>query len=183
MFTESVCFYGLSGLLLGSLVLVIFAPRMFLALISLLFGILFTGLLCWSLNAKFIAVCMFLVFGVVLCPVIWTLMNMISRWNLPLKLVNPAKIIFTVFSLILFIFVTVLFIREEFSSSLLNIFNFVNIKSSEGFNFSEYVFPLHLIVILSIITIIVIKALVFSKDSDAENETERECESAGGQDV
>lgn len=170
MFTESVCFYGLSGLILVSIALVIFAPRMFLALIALLFSFLFTGVLCWSLNAKFIAVAEFFVFGIILTPIILVLMNLISRWNLPLKLVSPAKIIVTGFSLLLFALVTFLFIREEFDCSLTNIFNFVNEKSMEGFNFSEYTFPLHLVLILGVVAVIVIKSLVLPKDKDKDEE-------------
>ena len=174
MFTESVSFYGLAGLLLGALSFVIFASRMFLASIALIFSVLFTALLCWVLKAKFIALSMFFVFGILICPAICVLMNSISRWNLPLKLVHPAKIVFSVFSLFLFFALTIVFVREEFSRSLINIFNFVNMKSSEGFNFSEYIFPLHLVIILTVTTLIVVRALVFPIDSENSQESQND---------
>lgn len=168
MFSESIYFYIFSILLICNCAAVIFAPRMVLALFGLFLSFLFTGLICWTLNAHFIAIFQFVLCGLILCPVIFLLMNKISRWSLPLKLVRPFKIIIAALVSLGFGALVCLFIKEEFASSLLNIFNFVNEKSSDSVHFFSYAFPLHLLLILVVVTVIVISAIVFPSQEDEE---------------
>ena len=157
---EPVSFYLAALMLLCSTAGVIFAPRMFLALISLFFAFLFTGILCFMLGAKFIAIFVFLLGGLVLCPVIFLLMKKINRWNLPLKLSGIFKIVVSSVVLAVFGGVGCLFIREEFSSSLFNIFNYVTEKSQDSLTFSGHIFPLHIVLILIFCAVVVIKGIL-----------------------
>ena len=161
---EPVSFYVSAMLLLGSTAGVIFAPRMFLALISLFFAFFFTGVMCFMLGAKFIAGFVF-VLG---APVIFLLMKKINRWNLPLKLSGVFKIVVSAVVLAVFGVIACLFVKEEFSNSLFNIFNFVNEKSQDTMTFSGHVFPLHIVLILTFAAIIVIRGIL-TASADGED--------------
>ena len=166
---EPVSFYLSAFLLLCSTAGVIFAPRMFLALISLFFAFLFTGVMCFMLNAKFIAGFVFVMGGVVLCPIIFLLMKKINRWNLPLKLSGVFKIIVTAVVLAVFGGVACLFVNEEFSNALFNIFNYVNEKSQDNMTFSGHVFPLHIVLVLIFAAIIVIRGILTAPADGEDN--------------
>ncbi len=165
---EPVSFYVSALLLLGSTAGVIFAPRMFLALISLFFAFFFTGVMCFMLCAKFIAGFVFVLGALVLCPVIFLLMKKINRWNLPLKLSGVFKIVVSSVVLTVFGVIACLFVKEEFSNSLFNIFNFVNEKSQDTMTFSGHVFPLHIVLILTFAAIIVIRGIL-TASADGED--------------
>lgn len=170
MFSETIYFYFLSVMLLGSACMVIFAPRMFLALIGLFFAFLFSGMLCMTLNATFVAIFLFVLGCLILCPIIFLLMKRINRWNLQLKLAQPLKIIVSSVAAIVFGLIACLFVKEEFSNSLFNIFNFTNEKSADILNFKDYIFPLHIIIILVLISILAIRAILTSTNSTGEND-------------
>lgn len=166
---EPLCFYVTAMMLLGSAIGVVFAPRMFLALISLFFAFLFSGAMCFMVNAKFIALFVFILGGVVLCPIIFLLMKKINRWNLPLKLSGVFRIIVTSVVLCGFGVVACLFVGEEFNNSLINIFNFVNEKSADSMTFSGQIFHLHIVLILIIAAVIVIRGILTASADGEDN--------------
>lgn len=170
MFSETIYFYFLAVMLLGSSAMVIFAPRMFLALIGLFFGFLFTGLVCLTLNAKFIALSLFVLGCLILCPIIFLLMKKINRWNLKLKVAPPLKIIVTCSVTLVFAFLVCLFVNEEFSNSLLSVFNLIGGKSIDIVDFGSYAFPVHIIIILSVITLVVVKAILRNSNSAEDDD-------------
>ncbi len=176
LITEPIYFYILAVLLIFSASAVIFAPRMFLAIIGLFLSFLFTGLICASLNAIFVAMFQFILCGLILCPVIFLSTRKISLWDFPLRLVKIPKIVISSIIVVLFCAVICLYVREEFSSALLNIFSYVNEKSADLFNFSEYLFPMHIVIILTVVAFVVIMSIIrpteetAAESGDAEND-------------
>ncbi len=150
-------FYSLCVIILGSAAGIILVPRMYMAVISLFCLICSSGFLYLSLNAKYMALFQFILCGIFLCSYIFILLKKINRLNLKLKLVNPIKIIASSCWILLFGILTCLFFNEEFNNSLYSIFNFIIEKSSDTINFMEHIFPLHLVILLVIVTSIILR--------------------------
>lgn len=156
-------------MLLASGAAVIFAPRMFLALIGLFCAFLFSGLFCLTLGAKFIAVSLFVLGCFILCPIIFILMKKINRWNLPLKIGSPLKLIVTGVVSAVFAFLAGLFVNEEFRSSLFAVFNLTLEKSEDVINFREYIFPLHIVIILALVAVVVVNAILRTTNTEEDS--------------
>lgn len=165
-------FYSLFILIVGSAACIILASRMYLALISLFCLICTTGLLYLALNAKYLAIFQFILCGIFLSVYIFLLLKKIRRLNLSLKLVNPAKIIISMFWVLLFGGVACLFYNEEYSNSLYTIFNFIIENSSDTVKFSQHIFPLHLVMLLVIVTAAVLR-IFLSSQTQKQNEEDK----------
>lgn len=159
---DVLAFYVLAFLILVSASMVIFAPRMYLAAVSLFFLVLFSSFLYFSLNASYIAIFQFLLCGLCLSLYIFLLLKKIGRLNLRLKLVSPFKLFFRSFFVLALGVLTYLFFAEEFSNSLFDVFSFVSEKSSDVIDFAAHIFPLHLVLILVVISAIVIRIFLLS---------------------
>lgn len=168
MISEILYFYLLFFLLPLSALGVILAPRMYLSVLSLFLLICCSSLLYFGMNAKYIAVFQFILCGLFLSVYIFLLLKKIGRLNLKLKLVTPFKIIPSVIFTVLFGVLTCLFFNEEFSNALFDIFSFVTIKSSDVVDFASHLFPLHLVVLLVLVSAAVIRVFLISRQN-AEN--------------
>lgn len=170
MESNIIFFFFISVLILFFAGCVIFASRMFMSLICLFLLVCSTGFLYLTLNAKYIAVFQFILCGIFLSVYIFMLLRKIGRLSLKLKLVNPAKIITGVFWVLSFGLITVLFFREEFNNSLYSIFNFLVEKSFDSVKFAINIFPLHLIIILVIVTAIVLRIFLVQNKNEEEQQ-------------
>ncbi len=150
-------FYALFFAILISASGIIFTPRMYMALISLLCLICFSSLLYLTLNAQYIAIFQLILCGLFLCAYIFILLKKIGRTNLKLKLVSPFKISVSVIVAGVFSALCWLFFKEEFNNSLYDIFNFVIVKSTDVVKFSQHLFPLHIVLLLVFVTAAVLK--------------------------
>jgi hypothetical protein len=102
-----------------------------------------------------------------LCPFI-IIIKKISNPDSPLKPVYIPKITAAVGVSVSFALVTFLFINNEFVNSLFS--SFMNEKSSDSLNFSEYFFPLQMIIILMIVTLVIIRSMVKIDSEEKEND-------------
>ena len=168
-------FYMLAFLMLISASGIIFAPRMYLSVLSLLSFILFSSLLYLALNAGYIALFQFILSGLCIFIYIFLLLKKIGRLNLALKLVKPLKIAFAATAVSLFGIFSCLFFKEEFTNSLFDIFNSVIEKSSDIIHFSDHIFPLHLMILLLFVSAVVIRVFLLSSNNTEQNEDETKC--------
>ena len=166
MLEEVFCFYILFFAIIVSAIGIILAPRMFLAMISFFLLICMTSLLYLTLNAGYIALFQFILCGVVLGVYIFLLLKKIGRLNLKLKLVPVLKIISGAFFTVAFGVLCCLFMNEEFENSLYSIFNYITEKSSDIVDFAGHVFPLHLVILLVLISAIVIRVYLINRSED-----------------
>lgn len=158
-------FYLIFFLVIGSSIGVIVAPRMYLALLSLFILVSSSSLLYFGLNAKYMAVFQFILCGLILSVSIFILLKKIGRLNLKLKLVPVGKLITGVFFVVLFGGLSCLYFNQEFNNSLYSIFNYISGKSDDVVNFAAHTFPLHLVVLLVLVSAIVIRVF-FSRQSE-----------------
>ena len=156
-------FYSLFLLILGSALCIILASRMYLALIFLFLLVCTTGLLYLTINAKYLAIFQFILCGIFLSGYVFLLLKKIKRLRLSLKLVKPAKIIISVILVLVFGMLTCIFFNEEFGNSLYTIFNFVTENSSDTVKFLQHIFPLHLVILLVIVTAAVLRIFLSSQ--------------------
>ncbi len=174
---DVLAFYVLAVLILVSASMVILAPRMYLSVVSLFFLVIFSSFLYFGLNASYIAIFQFLLCGLCLFLYIFLLLKKIGRLNLRLKLVSPFKLVFRTFFVFIFGVLTYLFFVEEFSNSLFDVFSFVSEKSSDVIDFATHIFPLHLVLILVVISAIVIRIFLLSyQNSEAISEDSKQKE-------
>lgn len=160
MMPEILYFYLLAFLILICAGGIIFLPRMYLSAFSLFGLIVFSSLLYLDLNAAYIAIFQFILCGVCLSVYIFILLKKIGRLNLKLKLVTPFKIVCSGLITLLFGVLTCFFFAEEFTNSFFDIFSFVTEKSSDVVNFAQHLFPLHLVMILVLVSAVVIRVFI-----------------------
>lgn len=172
MFLELLHFYVPALFLLFSALGIIFSPRMYLSLVSFFLFVVMSSLIFFDLNAKFIAVFQFILCGVCLVSYLFLLLKKMGRLNLELKLVSNSKIIWRVTVLSVFVLLGVFLLYEEFVNSLFSIFNTVAIKSFDVIDFSQNIFPLHLIVLLFILCAVVIRVFLISVQTPNVLQTE-----------
>ena len=165
MVPDFVYFYVFAVLMLVSAAGIIFAPRMYLSLLSLFFLVIFSSLLYFGLNAVYLSIFQFILCGVCLFVYIFLLLKKIGRLNLELKLVSRPKIIVSSFFIFIFGLCTCVFFKEEFTNSLFEIFNFVAQKSSDIVAFDLHMFPLHLIILLVLVCAVVIRVFLLSSQN------------------
>lgn len=169
MAPDFVYFYVFAFLMISSALGIIFAPRMYLSLLSLFFLVVFSSLLYLGLNAVYLSVFQFILCGLCLFVYVFLLLKKIGRLNLSLKLVKLAKIVMSSFFILLFGICACIFFIKEFSNSLFEIFNSVAEKSSDVVNFGMHVFPLHLILLLVLVSAVVIRVfLLASQNNNAQ---------------
>lgn len=157
MESNIIYFYSLFFAILTSAFGVIFAPRMYISVLSLFLLICCSSLLYLGLNAKYLAIFQFILCGLFLSVYIFLLLKKIGRINLGLKLVQPVKIVFSSVFVLLFGVLTCLFFNQEFSNSLYSIFNFITEKSSDTVRFLQYAYPLSLVLILVLVSAAVLR--------------------------
>lgn len=173
MESDVVYFYTLFFMILGSAFGVIFAPKMYLALLSLFGLICFSGFLYLGLNARYMAVFQFILCGIFLTLYILILLKKIERLNLKLKLVSPFKIIISSGLVFSFGVMYCLFFNEEFENSLYSIFNFVIEKSTDKINFAMHIFPLHIVILLVIVTAVILRIFLEQQTVVQHNEEQK----------
>lgn len=167
MLSEALYFYLLFIVILIGSAFVIFAPRMYLAVLSLFVTICASSLLYLTLNANFLAVFQFILCGLILSVFIFVLLKKISRLNLKLKLVPWFKIVMGCLFTMLFGVLACLFVKEEFNNSFYAIFNFISEKSEDVVNLSNDLFPLHLVIILLLVSALIVKVFVSRQSEDS----------------
>lgn len=173
MESNVVYFYTLFFMILGSALGVIFAPKMYLALISFFALICFSGFLYLGLNSQYLAVFQFILCGIFLTIYIMILLKKIERLNLKLKLVSPFKIIISSGLIFAFGIMYCLFFNEEFNNSLYSIFNFVIEKSVGKISFAMHIFPLHLVILLVFVTAIILRIFLETQPVIQQNEEQK----------
>lgn len=176
MESNIIYFYSLFFAILTSAIGVIFAPRMYISVLSLFILICSSCFLYLGLNAKYLAIFQFILCGLFLSVYIFLLLKKIGRINLHLKLVQPAKIVFSAICVLLFGVLTCLFFNQEFSNSLYSIFNFITEKSSDTVSFLQHAYPLSLVLILVFVSAAVLRIFlenpIVTPPSSSGNEEE-----------
>lgn len=164
-------FYINSLILLIFALGVIFSPRLYWALICMFGCFVFSSLLLFNLSAIFV-VMLDILFSLCLFLCIFIFAKKIDKLNLLNKIVFPFKLFVRFFFLILFGVLIFSFFYEEQSRSIFNVFNIVLDKTIDVVNFTQYLFPLHLIVLLVFVCIVVSSVffkLAQSNISDLDN--------------
>lgn len=144
---------------------VILAPRMYLSVISLFLLICFSSLLYFSMSAIYIGIFQFILCGICLSVYIFLLLKKIGRLNLKLKLVTIGKIVSSIVLTVLFGVLSCLFFKAEFSNALFDVFNFVAAKSSDVVDFASHSFPVHLVIVLFLVSVVVIRVFLISQQN------------------
>lgn len=165
--SEVIYFYILFFFVLASSILVILTPRMYLAVFSLLALTFGSSLLYLTLNANYIAVFQFILCGLILSVFLFLLLKKIGRLNLKLKLVTPFKAVAGILAAVLFGGLSCLFFKQEFNNSLYSVFNYITEKSLDVVDFGESVFPLHLVLILLLVSAVVIRVFLSRQGEDS----------------
>lgn len=167
-------FYSLFFLTLGSAMSVVFAPRMYLSVLSLFFLICSSSVLYWNLNAKYLAIFQVILCGFFLCGFICILLKKIGRLTLIIKKKTIFNIIFKTLILLLFAIVTVIFFIEDYNNSLYTMFNFVPEKAFDEINFKNYLFPLLLATILICTTAITARVFLITDPNQPQIDEEKQ---------
>lgn len=174
---DLVYFYSQFFLILFFALGIIFAPRMYLAVLSLFALICTSTLLLLDLNAYYIGIFQTILCAFILCFYIFLLLKKTERLTLKLKLASKFKVVFSVFILILFISFCCIFFVLEFDGSLYEFFNIVAEKSFDAIEFNPYKLPLILLFIL--ITTVGITLRAFLNDSEMVKIDDREMLNTG----
>lgn len=175
MIPEFLSFYLVSGVMLVSAFSVVFAPRMYISVLSLFLLISSSSFLYFGLNARYLALFQFILCGICLIVYLFLLLRKIERLQLELKLVSNFKIVIRSFFIFLFGAFIVFFVNEELSSSLFDVFNFVYEKASDEIDFTGNLLPLYLFVILVMVISMVVRSYLRpSKNDETSVIAERE---------
>lgn len=170
MIPEFLNFYLVSVLMLVSALGVVFAPRMYISVVSLFVLISTSSFLYFDLNARYLAFFQFILCGICLTISLFVVLRKIACLQLELKLVSKIKVVLRSLFTILFGSFFVFCVGEELSSSLFDVFNFVYEKASDSIYFSENLLPLYLFVILVIVvSMVVCSYLRSAKVEDSVN--------------
>ncbi len=169
-------FYSLSVAILACAFGVIFAPRMYIAAVSLFLLICFSGMLYLGLNAQYLAIFQFILCGLCLSVYIFFLLKKIGRWNLKLKLVQPGKIVFGSLFVFLLLILTCTFFYQEFNNSLYSVFSFITEKSSDVVKFVRHAYPLSLVILLVFVSASVLRVFLENAVVKASSSTGKEDE-------
>lgn len=168
MESNIIYFYSMSLLILGSAAGVIFSPRMYMSVLSLFVLICASSGLYFGFGANYAAFFQLILCGFLLSGYLFLLLRKIGITNLELKLNSLFKIL--VSSAVVFALgvLSLVFFVEEFENSLYTVFNFVKEKSFDAINFAANVFPLHLVIILVLVSAIVLR--IFLSGLNTKNE-------------
>ena len=163
---SNVCsFYILSLILVISSLGVVLSPKMYLALISMLFCVITASILFFNLNAIFVGwlsifLCLFLLVFVFIFS------KKIDKLFLKNKLVFSFKIFIRCILLLLFCFLIFYFVYEEQSQTVFDVFKIVTGVSVDVIDFSTQIFTLHLIVVLAIVCCLVARLFFTSNQGN-----------------
>lgn len=166
MIPEFLSFYLVSVVMLIGALGVVFAPRMYIALLSLFVLILASSFMYFDLNARYIAIFQFILCGICLIIYLFLLLRKIERLHLELKLVSKMKMAFRSLFVVLFGCFVVFFVKEELSISLFDVFNFVYEKTSDEIDFGGDLLPLYLFSILVMVVSMVVHSYLRSSKID-----------------
>ena len=169
-------FYSLSVAILACAFGVIFAPRMYIAAVSLFLLICFSGMLYLGLNAQYLAIFQFILCGLCLSVYIFFLLKIIGRWNLKLKLVSSAKVVFSSVFVLLLLILTSIYFYQEFINSLYSVFSVITEKSSDIVKFMRYSYPLSLVILLVFVSASVLRVFLENAVVKASSSTGKEDE-------
>lgn len=165
---EAVYFYIYAVVLVASALSVIFSPRMFLGVCAFFLTLLFSSLIYWLLSAEFIALFQFILCGLFLCIILMMILRKITILTLPLRVGSLAKIILTCIVLLIFGLISYFYMSVEFSGAINDIFGFINAKAADRFDFTNFTFPLHLVVIITGVMCVMLRNIYLTKN-DGEN--------------
>lgn len=176
--TDTGYFYIYAVLLIAGAAGVVFSPRMFAALCSFFFMLLFSSLIYGLLNAAFLAVFQFVLCGLMLCLMLFFILKKITIWMLPLKIASIVKIMFAIFVFCIFAVVSFFYVGFEFGSNSGLFIHMFKEKSADIIDFSGFLFSVSLAVILTLTVCVALKNIELTK---TENLPEYANEKEGSQ--
>ena len=155
-------------ILVVSAIGVVFSPRMFYAFCAFFCTLLFSSFIYALLNATFMAVFQFILCGLVLCLILLLVLKKITIWNLPLKIATTTRTVAA--SLIMFLFgiISCLYVNFEFNGVIGYFLDLIKEKSMDVVDFSNFMFSIHLAIILTLVLCIMVRNIYLTKNSQED---------------
>lgn len=163
-------FYTLFFVVLASAIGVVFSSRMYVLLFAFFSLIFSTSFLYWNLGSKYIAISQFILYGIILCGYIFSLLKKSSSHELKSKFKNSPILIFSSIIVFLFALFAIIFFFAQYDNSLYSIFNVVNEKAFESIDFKSNVFLLLMVFVLLIIVALVSRVLLLEYFCESRND-------------
>lgn len=168
--TEAVYFYIYALILIVSAVGVVFSPRMFLSFCAFFCTLLFSSCIYGLLNAGFMALFQFILCGLFLCIMLMLILKKITIWTLPLKVASVRKIVLSSVALVIFGIFSYLYVSFEFGGVIGEFFDFIKEKSVDIVDFSDFMFSIHLVIIITLVMCVMLRNIYLTKNNTEETD-------------
>ena len=167
---EAVYFYIYALILIVSAVGVVFSPRMVLSFCAFFCTLLFSSCIYGLLNAGFMALFQFILCGLFLCIMLMLILKKITIWTLPLKVASVRKIVLSSVALVIFGIFSYLYVSFEFGGVIGEFFDFIKEKSVDIVDFSDFMFSIHLVIIITLVMCVMLRNIYLTKNNTEETD-------------